>query len=66
MEQWFQRLKLEYHQLLSKVVFNVSLRCYTKVAGALLDGGAYIDFATPPRHGYPFGWTPLMAWQCRL
>ena len=33
-----------------------------QVALALLDGGAHIDFATPPRHGRPGdpGYTPLI------
>jgi len=52
-------LNLTYDEALLNVAVNYKLRRYTKVAVALLDGGANIDFTTPRRHECP-GFTPLM------
>jgi hypothetical protein len=54
-------LKLEYAEPISNFAFNFNLRRCTMVAVALLDGGANIDFVSPPRVGFQCaGMTPLM------
>jgi len=54
-------LKLEYDEPISNFAFRFNLRRCTKVAVALLDGGANIDFVTPPRVGSECaGLMPLM------